>query len=143
MKKNNYWTISDIVKLHEDGKILGYTVMNKPCNPLNPTGEPAKESKYGNKRVSIDNISFMSKKEANRYVDLKRLFAAGIISDLKLQVCYELNHGGTHSYKYIADFVYMENGQQVVEDAKGFRTAVYRKKAKLMLKVHGITILET
>jgi hypothetical protein len=44
---------------------------------------------------------------------------------------------------YIADFVYTENGKQVVEDSKGFRTADYKIKRKLMLSVHGIKIKET
>jgi hypothetical protein len=44
---------------------------------------------------------------------------------------------------YVADFVYMENGQQVVEDTKGMRTQEYRLKRKLMLWVHGIRIKET
>jgi hypothetical protein len=44
---------------------------------------------------------------------------------------------------YIADFVYTEDGKQVVEDTKGFRTADYKIKRKLMLWVHGIQIKET
>ena len=30
--------------------------------------------------------------------------------------------------KYIADFQYVENGETVVEDVKGFRTEVYKMK---------------
>lgn len=43
---------------------------------------------------------------------------------------------------YIADFVYHEDGMQVVEDTKGVRTADYIIKRKLMLWVHGIRIKE-
>jgi hypothetical protein len=43
---------------------------------------------------------------------------------------------------YIADFVYTEDGKQVVEDAKGFRTQEYIIKRKLMLKEHGIRVRE-
>lgn len=43
---------------------------------------------------------------------------------------------------YIADFVYHEDGRQVVEDTKGVRTADYIIKRKLMLWVHGIRIKE-
>ena len=44
---------------------------------------------------------------------------------------------------YIADFVYTENGEKVVEDVKGFRTPEYRIKRKLMLYSHGVRIKET
>jgi hypothetical protein len=44
--------------------------------------------------------------------------------------------------KYVADFVYTENGKRVVEDTKGFRTKDYIIKRKLMLWVHGIKIRE-
>ena len=43
---------------------------------------------------------------------------------------------------YIADFVYTENGEKVVEDTKGFRTKDYIIKRKLMLYIHGIRIQE-
>ena len=43
---------------------------------------------------------------------------------------------------YVADFVYREDGRQVVEDTKGVRTADYIIKRKLMLWVHGIKIKE-
>lgn len=45
--------------------------------------------------------------------------------------------------EYIADFVYVdENGEKVVEDAKGYRTKDYIIKRKLMLWVHGIRVRE-
>ena len=52
------------------------------------------------------------------------------------QVCME------QSCVYYADFVYRQDGRQVVEDAKGVRTADYVIKRKLMLWVHGIRIKE-
>ena len=93
----------------------------------------------------VDDIEFDSKKEAYRYKDLKLLLKSGEIGLLQLQVPYELNDGGTHSLKYIADFVYMDarTGQKVVEDCKGMRTTIYKKKKKLMKKIYGIKILET
>ena len=44
--------------------------------------------------------------------------------------------------KYVADFVYKENGKTIVEDTKGFKTKDYIIKRKLMLWVHGIKIKE-
>jgi len=123
---------------------------NSACAKLNPHlfGEVVKEkkqSKYSNKKCVVDDIEFDSTKEANRYKELKILLKAGHIGFLQLQVEYELNEGGSHSLKYVADFVYTDSltGLQVVEDVKGFRTAVYRKKKRLMFKVHGIKIKET
>lgn len=44
---------------------------------------------------------------------------------------------------YVADFVYIQDGKKVVEDAKGHRTDDYIIKRKLMLWIHGIRIKET
>lgn len=52
------------------------------------------------------------------------------------EVCLE------QSCVYIADFVYKQDGRQVVEDTKGVRTADYIIKRKLMLLVYGIKIKE-
>jgi hypothetical protein len=130
-------TLKDLEKLKQSGKIKNYQETGSSKKPL--------KSKYGNEKTEIDGIVFDSIKESGRYIQLRYLKNAGLIKDLKLQVEYELNPGGTHSLKYIADFVYydVETGETKVEDVKGFRTAVYRKKKKLMLKVHGITIHET
>lgn len=43
---------------------------------------------------------------------------------------------------YYADFVYMQDGKQIVEDAKGKRTKEYVIKRKLMLFLRGIRIRE-
>lgn len=109
-----------------------------------------KKSKYKNKKVTYDGIKFASIKEARRYQELKLLLRVGAISDLQLQVPYELIPAQyingkcvERSVKYIADFVYTENGKEIVEDAKGVRTDTYKIKRKLMLYVHGIRLKET
>ena len=125
--------------------------------------------KLGNKKTIRDGIEFDSIKEADRYSELKLLLRAGVISDLQLQKEYELipaqyetfeRYGkkgqrikdGTRciekSCVYKADFVYMRDGQQIVEDTKGYRdpaSASYAKfviKRKLMLWRYGIRIVE-
>lgn len=106
--------------------------------------------KYGNTKTVRDGRTFDSKHEAGRYAELKILERAGKISGLKCQVSYLLipaqydeNHRCIErSCKYVADFVYWEDGQLVVEDAKGLKTDVYRIKKKLMLKEYGIRIKE-
>lgn len=107
--------------------------------------EKPKKSKYNNKKTEIDGIIFDSIREAKRYRVLRLMQKVGVIGQLRLQVPYELNPGGTHSLVYEADFVYIlsETGETVVEDSKGARTREYLKKRRLMLKVHGIIIKET
>jgi len=127
------WTWKDITRLEQ----RGYKVINS----LTP--EP-KKSKYGNRKKEVDGIIFDSEKEAKRYGELKLLLKAGKIGMLRFQVPYELNAGGSHSLVYLADFVYMDavTGLEIVEDVKGFRTATYKKKKRLMKKVWGIIIKE-
>lgn len=111
------------------------------------------KNKYHNEKTTVDGIKFDSKKEANRYLELKMLERAGEISDLQLQVKYELvppclKPSGKHTraVEYIADFVYNENGKTVVEDVKGYKRGsaynIFRIKQKLMLWVHGIYVEE-
>lgn len=120
-----------------------------PVAHLNPhlfqtQNKPKAKSKYGNQKQEVDGILFDSAREAKRYKELMLLLKAGVIGLLRRQVPYELNEGGSHSLKYIADFVYVESetGETVVEDSKGFRTREYIKKRKLMLKIHNIKIKE-
>jgi len=128
------FTEKDIQYLKARGKIRGYNVQ-----VINNTQA---KSKYGNKKVEFDGKIFDSKKELAHYLTLRMMEKAGVISDLKTQIPFELNDGGTHSLKYIADFTYLENGQLKVVDVKGYKTRVYLKKKKLMQSVHGITINE-
>jgi hypothetical protein len=116
---------------------------NKHLFPPEPE-KKEKRSKYNNRKTEVDGIEFDSEKEADRYKDLLLMVKAGEIGMLERQKEYELNPGGTYSYKYKCDFRYIEmkTGEKVVEDVKGFRTREYKKKKQLMKKVHGITIKE-
>jgi len=123
-------------------------------------------TKYNATKVTIDGHTFDSKKESNRYLELKLLERGKVISDLRTQVKFELipaqyapdevkmlKSGKEKIVKgkclerecsYIADFVYtdLRTGKTFVEDSKGMRTPEYVIKRKLMLWVHGIKILE-
>ena len=107
-------------------------------------------AKYGNKKTTVDGIEFASRWEAERYLTLRDMERAGIISGLRLQVKYELippqkRRDGTteRACTYVADFVYHDRtGAEVVEDTKGVETKEYKIKRKLMLYVHGIEIRE-
>ena len=106
-------------------------------------------AKYGNRKIIRDGIEFDSIKECQRYCELKLMQRAGVISDLQLQVSFELIPSQRidgkvveRAVNYVADFVYQQNGLKVVEDTKGMRTKDYIIKRKLMLWVHGIRIRE-
>lgn len=103
-------------------------------------------SKYHNKKVEIDGIKFDSRKEGERYLELKLLLKAGKIRDLQLQVEFELipKQAGEQACKYKADFVYhmADTGKMIVEDVKGLRTREYIIKRKLMLWRYGVKIVE-
>jgi len=105
-----------------------------------------KKNKYGAKKSG----GYDSRKEHSRANELKMMQRAGLISNLREQVKYVLiptqrDADGKLLEKecsYYADFVYMRNGVTVVEDTKGYRTPEYKLKRKLMLHVHGISIVE-
>lgn len=106
-------------------------------------------NKYRNVKTFVDDIKFDSKREAARYNDLKILEQAKVISDLKLQVPFELapsvHVAGRKkpALRYVSDFTYVENGKLVINDVKGKLTDVYILKRHLMMSVHGLEILET
>lgn len=107
--------------------------------------------KYRNKKITIDGVTFDSQREAARWQQLCLMEKAGRITDLQRQVKYVLlpaqkDRSGKVIEKqltYVADFVYKQNGQTVVEDSKGYRTEVYRIKRKLMLWRYDIRVQET
>ena len=117
-------------------------------------------SKYHSVQRIVDGITFASKKEAERYLELRLQQRAGKISDLRLQVRFELlpaqfavsdqvyTRGSLkglpkrgkcieRAVVYVADFVYRENGRLIAEDAKGMRTKEYIIKRKLFRYLYG------
>lgn len=98
-----------------------------------------KDHKYHARKMEVDGKIFDSQLEGKRYIALKILQRQGIISDLRTQVKYPLLCNGMHICDYIADFVYIRDGVEVIEDAKGVITAEFRLKRKLML-AHGFEI---
>ena len=107
-------------------------------------------NKYGAKKTVLDGQIFDSRREAARYAELRLLERAGEIHDLQRQVPFVLIPTQRDSKgkvierecRYVADFVYTDNGMKVVEDTKGMRTKEYIIKRKLMLEKHGIRIKE-
>ena len=106
----------------------------------------AKQPKYRNVKVTVDGITFDSKREAHRWGELRIAEKAGAIRFLRRQFTYAIVIDGVHVCSYVADFVYHEKRDgawwEVVEDAKGMRTREYQIKKKLMRAVYGIEIRE-
>lgn len=117
-------------------------------------------SKYHSKKITRDGLTFDSMREYRRWNELVLLERAGRIQNLTRQVKFVLIpaqyepdtigvRGGVRrgrllerEVSYVADFQYSQDGSQVVEDSKGFKTKDYIIKRKLMLWVHGIRIKE-
>lgn len=94
--------------------------------------------------VIIDGIKFDSKGEGRRWQELCLLERAGEISNLHDHPNFELQPAFVDSeghkvqpITYTADYGYMENGVQIVEDfkSKASRTQAYMLRVK-MLKYH-------
>ena len=122
----------------------------------------AKKSKYHNKKVEYDGISFDSKKEMKRYIILKKAQEEGIISDLMLQVKYELIPAVREKYikhlktknkecertlqlpiTYTCDFAYYKDGEYIVSDVKASPKMLPKDfilKEKIMFALKGIKI---
>ena len=113
---------------------------------------PKKPTKYHNVRCEYNGIKFDSIKEKDFYITLMVLKNAGQIQEIELQPefpytiaysCQDTANFMIKTAKYIADFrVTYTNGQVVVFDCKGFRTAIYRRKKKIVEKLYGIEIIE-
>ena len=103
--------------------------------------------KYGNNKTN----GYDSKKEYLRGLELRQWQKDGKISDLEeqkkfiLQEGFKNNQGKTqYPIHYTPDFCYKENGVEVAEDVKGFKTEVYKIKAKLFQKKYpNIKFIET
>lgn len=111
-----------------------------------------RKAKYHNNKIHIDGEIFDSRKEYNRWVQLKELQDRHVIQGLCRQIKYELipkqvDENGKMIERpvyYVADFGYVDNrtGKFVVEDTKGYRTRDYIIKRKLMLYMCNLRVVE-
>ena len=87
-------------------------------------------TKYKAKKTVVDGITFDSMKEAKRYGVLKMMEKSGVIRNLELQPSFDCYVNQVKVCTYKADF-------------KGFKTAVYKLKKKLVEACHiGVKIEE-
>ena len=125
-------------------------------------------TKYNAQKCVVDGITFDSRKEANRYCELKLLERGKVISGLELQKKFvlipaqyapdeivTLKSGKQKVVKgkllerecaYYCDFAYIlnETGEQIIEDVKSeiTKTPEFIIKRKLMLYKYGIVVKE-
>ena len=105
-------------------------------------------NKYHARKTTFDGITFDSASEASRYAELNMLEKNGEITDLRRQVPfvllddYVISGKKKRGIKYVADFVYCEDGIEHIEDVKGCLTPVYKLKKKMFESRYGKTIEE-
>ena len=104
-------------------------------------GRKPKQNKYGAKKTG----GYDSRYESEIAGNLKLLEKSGVIQNLREQVPVVLveGRGKIKPIKYVADFVFEENGKTRYLDAKGYKkNPVYLIKRKLAMLLHGIHIEE-
>lgn len=123
------FTEADVAK-HQ--RKMGKTVVRAPKKP----------SKFSNVKEKVDGISFDSKREAQRYRDLKMLRAAGRIRFFIRQPVFDCGGGVV----YRGDFLIVWSaglavGDTVtVEDVKGVDTQESINKRKQVLERYGVEV---
>lgn len=105
--------------------------------------------KFNAVRVKADGYTFDSKAEYERYMDLKILERACLISELRVHPLYPLEVKNKHIATYEADFSYRDHATArrpgtahtfhplVVEDVKGFPTPEYKIKRELFKALYA------
>lgn len=116
--------------------------------------EAAKRNKFNAQKVELDGMTFDSKKEHKRYIELKAMQQRGEIFGLEHHTKFELapktklkgEKRAKPALRYFADFTYYNGeGQYIVEDVKSEATRKkdsYRNKKHLMKTVLNIDVRE-
>ncbi|MGQ4639392.1 DUF1064 domain-containing protein [Acinetobacter junii] len=114
----------------------------------------AKRNKFNAQKVELDGMTFDSKKEHKRYIELKAMQQRGEIFGLEHHTKFELapktklegEKRVKPALRYFADFTYyIITGEYIVEDVKSAATrklASYRNKKHLMKTVFNIDVRE-
>lgn len=98
-------------------------------------------SKYRARPTVVEGIRFASQAEARRFTELRLLERAGEIRGLITQVKFPLVVNGVKCGQYTADFSYFnKDGNQVVEDVKGYMVRDVPLRLKLVEAIYGIKV---
>lgn len=104
-----------------------------------------KASKYHNVRTEVDGLKFASKREAQRYGELK---LDPEVTHLERQVRFKLEVNGIECGEYVLDFRFRRKGKVVHQDVKGdtdpssVAYRLFKLKSNLMKAIYGITVEE-
>ncbi len=141
-------------KCKDCGKLMGLLRDGRCDDCIKIAYTIPKPSKMRNIWTIVDGIKFQSKKEANRYQELKLLEKAGEIIHLEWQVKYPLNAETLWSItcaeicSYKLDFQYLDTKKHEwhYEDVKGRKAGpayqLFKLKKKWMKAQYGIEITE-
>lgn len=104
-------------------------------------------SKYRNVKTQRFGQVFDSKKEAERYLELRSQLERGETKNLRRQVKYPFVLNTVKVATYIADYVYEDRwGNEIVEDVKGMKKGAayqtFKIKQRLMLALYNIEVKE-
>lgn len=95
-----------------------------------------KKNKYKNKKIKFNGITYDSKNELLRHLDLLKQEKLNLISSLSYHKKKdEIVLLSDPVIKYIPDFCYFENGYFIIEDFKGFQTKEFKLKKKLLISL--------
>lgn len=124
-----------------------FVAKNLPKHPKDTFSEQktVKQAKYRSEKTKVGTKTFDSRKEANRYLVLRKAQEEGKIEGLECQKEFLLQEGFRDNQGnwqrpivYICDFFYKDiaSGRWIVEDVKSIITRkleVYRIKRKLFM----------
>ena len=93
-----------------------------------------KGSKYNSKKVTLNGVTYDSKQEAYRYVELSHLRYHEMITDLTRQGSIPLVVNGYIITSYTPDFSYydLRTGTYVIEDVKGMLLSDARLRMRIL-----------
>lgn len=110
-----------------------------------------KPTKYRSRKTAYNGQLYDSKKEARYAAKLDLLLKSGIVTEIKRQVpfkwetIYRANGKElvSNQFRYVVDFVVTySTGEIEYIDVKGFKTADYKRKKKIMKALFDIDIVE-
>lgn len=113
---------------------------------------PRTDNKFGAIRHDADGYKFASKKERDRYLQLRILERAGEIQNLEVHPEFPLVIDGEpvlswsadgryrRPLKAIMDFAYFQDGRRVVEDTKGMDTPLSRLKRAIVEHTYRVRV---
>lgn len=105
-----------------------------------------KKSKFGNKKVVIDNIGFDSKREGAHYEQLKMMLKSDLIRDLEVHPAFKIKVNDIEVCEVVLDFVYKQYDimasawKPIFEDLKGKDNAYSQLKRKLVEAMYGFKV---